>query len=270
MVLEQVLPSVRGSQTRRASQWICCRGTGPKEEQKAWGTFCVKAGRSSSGRSGETLGSAQGGCQLFKDSAEVAALRAKAEQAKEANKLAKLSARPPETAVRDVFTALRRNKASYAKDQEKITELEAAATAAAEAVEKAKQKAAERLALINSLEADYAKEVGRLSQRSDSITHLQTSLRDAFHPLENSAEALPLLSQLQSVFTSLSGMLAAATPTPAAVEELPDDVDMKPDKGLSAEAAARAFARSLEGLPEEESEAKKQKFKEFVDEELGV
>ena len=47
-------------------------------------------------------------------------------------------------------------------------------------------------------------------------------------------------------------MLAAATPTPATTDGRIDDVVMQPDTGLSVEAVARAYARSLEGLPEDE------------------
>ena len=49
-----------------------------------------------------------------------------------------------------------------------------------------------------------------------------------------------------------------------------DDIDMQPDKVLSVEAVAQAHARSLEGFPEHESEAKKQKSKEIAEQERRV
>ena len=77
----------------------------------------------------------------FKDSEELAAMQAKMEQAWEADKLAKRQARTPEVAVQAAFSALQNRKAAMAKSQAKISELEAAAQKAAEAVEEAKQKA---------------------------------------------------------------------------------------------------------------------------------
>ena len=64
-------------------------------------------------------------------------------------------------------------------------------------------------------------------------------------------------------------MLAAATPTPATTDGRNDDIDMQPDTDRDISADAVAFERSVEGLPEDEREAKKQKFREFVEEERG-
>ena len=71
----------------------------------------------------------------------------------------------------------------------------------------------------------------------------------------------PLISQLETGFTGFSSLLAAVTPTPPAIDAR-DDIDMQPDKdrAISTEAMAGASERSLERLPEEEGEAKKQKF----------
>ena len=106
-------------------------------------------------------------------------MQAKAEKSWEANKLAKRNARPPETAVHDVSTTLHRQKAAQAKEQAKLVELEAAAKAAAEAVEQAKQKAIKRQEDIDRLQAEYDQELARLVQTKDSVTHLQKSLRDS-------------------------------------------------------------------------------------------
>ena len=81
-------------------------------------------------------------------------MQAKVEQAWEADKLAKRNAGPPETAVHDVSTALQRRKAAQAKEQAKLVELEAAAKAAVEAVEEAKQKAIKRQEDIDRLQAE--------------------------------------------------------------------------------------------------------------------
>ena len=81
-------------------------------------------------------------------------------------------------------------------------------------------------------------------------------------------ESQPLIAQLETAFTGLSSLLAAATPTPMATE-VRDDEELQPDKekDISHEglAVARAFERSLEGLPEEEREAKKAKMVEYVE-----
>ena len=63
----------------------------------------------------------------FKDSEELAAMQAKAEQAWEADKLAKRQASTPEVAVQSAYSALPNRKVTLAKSQAKITELEAAA-----------------------------------------------------------------------------------------------------------------------------------------------
>ena len=170
--------------------------------------------------------------ELFKDTEELAATQPKAAKAWEANKLAKRNARPPKTAVRDVSTALQRQKTAQAKEQAKLVELEAAAKAAADAVEEAKQKAIKRQEDIDRLQAKYDQELARLIQTKDSVT------RDAFQALSGCVEVQPLLSQMASAFT---GMLAAVTPTPAATDERNDDIDMQPDKGLTVEAVARAL-----------------------------
>ena len=65
-------------------------------------------------------------------------------------------------------------------------------------------------------------------------------------------------------------MLAAATLTLAATDGRNDDIDMQPDKELTVEAVARAYTRSLEGLPDDESEAKKRKFVEYIEQERQV
>ena len=87
-------------------------------------------------------------------------------------------------------------------------------------------------------------------------------MREAFQALSGSVEAQPLISQWETAFTGLSSLLAAATPTPTAIDAR-DDIDMQPDKDRAISTEARAFERSLEGLPEEEREAKKQKFVEL-------
>ena len=73
---------------------------------------------------------------------------------------------------------------------------------------------------------------------------------------------------MESAFTGLSGLLAAATPTPMATEVRDDEelqLDKEKDISHEALAVARAFERSLQGLPEEEREAKKAKMVEFVE-----
>ena len=95
-------------------------------------------------------------------------------------------------------------------------------------------------------------------------------MREAFQALSGSVEAQPLLSQLELASTGLSSMLAAATPTLPATHAGNDDIDMQPDKAISAEVLARAYARPPEGLPEDEREAKKEKFVEIVEEERRV
>ena len=144
---------------------------------------------------------------------ELAEMQAKAEQAWEADKLAKRNARP-ETAVHSVPMALQNRKATLVKSQAKITELEAAAKAAVEAVDEAKQKADKLQGEIDKLQTEYDEEVARLVKPSDLVTHLRNSVREAFQALSGSVEAQPLISQLETAFTGLSSLLAAATPTP--------------------------------------------------------
>ena len=96
-------------------------------------------------------------------------------------------------------------------------------------------------------------------------------MREAFQALSGSVEAQPLISQLETAFTGLSSLLAAATSMPPA-NDARDDIDMQPDKekAISNEAMAMAFERSLEGLPEEERGAKKAKIVEYVEQERRV
>ena len=80
-------------------------------------------------------------------------------------------------------------------------------------------------------------------------------------------EAQPLIAQLESAFTGLSGLLAVATPTPMATEVRDnEELQLDKEKGISHEALAfaRAFERSLQGLPDEEREAKKAKMVEYA------
>ena len=202
----------------------------------------------------------------LKGSEELAAMQAKVEQAWEADKLAKRQARTPEVAIQSAFSALQSRKAAMAKSQTKISELEAAAKAAVEAVDEAKQKAEKLQGEIDKLQTEYDEEVARLVKPLDPVTHLQSNVRAAFQALSGNPEAQPLISQLETAFTGLSSLLAAATPTPWATD-VRDDEDVQQDKEKAfsheAMAVARAFERSLEGLPEEEREAKKAKMVEF-------
>ena len=198
-------------------------------------------------------------------------MQAKAEQAWEADKLAKRQARTPEVAVQSAFSAFQSRKAALAKSQTKISEVEAAAKAAAEAVDEAKQKAEKLQGEIDKLQTEYDEEVARLVKPSDPVTHLRNIVCEALQALSGNLEAQPPISQLETAFTGVSSSLAAATPTPPAAD-VRDDIDMQPDKekAISIEAMARAFERSLEGLPEEEHEAKKAKFVEYVEQERRV
>ena len=207
----------------------------------------------------------------FKGSEELAAMQTKVEQAWEADKLAKRQARTPEVAVHSVSTALQRQKATQAKTQAKLVELEAAARAAVEAVEEARQKVVKQQAEIDKLQEDHEAELARLVKTSDPVTHHQKSVRAAFKalPLWKCCSSAPP-NTAGNASTGLSSMLAAAAPTPQATDACNDDIDMLPDKAISAEAVAWAFERSQEGLPEDEREAKKQKFVEFVEEERRV
>ena len=98
--------------------------------------------------------------------------------------------------------------------------------------------------------------------------NLQSNVRAAFQALSGNPEAQPLIAQLETAFTGLSSQLAAATPTPMATEVRDDEelqLDKEKDISHEALAVARAFERSLQGLPEEEREAKKAKMVEFVE-----
>ena len=56
---------------------------------------------------------------------------------------------------------------------------------------------------IDSLQTEGS----RLVKTSDPVTHLQKSVREAFHALSGSVEAQPLLSQLELAFTGLLSTL---------------------------------------------------------------
>ena len=165
----------------------------------------------------------------FKGSEELAAMQAKMEQAWEADKLAKRQARTPEVAVQAAFSALQNRKAAMAKSQAKISELEAAAKQAAEAVEEAKQKAEKLQGEIDTLSKEYDEELARLVKPSNPVTHLQSNVRAAFQALSGNPEAQPLISQLETAFTGLSSLLAAAMPTPMATD-VRDDEELQQDK----------------------------------------
>ena len=159
-----------------------------------------------------------------------------------------------------------------AKSQTKITELEAAAKQAAEAVEEAKQKAEKLQGEIDKLQTEYDEEVARLVKPSDPVTHLQNNVREAFQALSGNLEAQPLISRLETAFTGLSSLLAAATPTPMVNDMRRHRRAAGQREGLSerSNGVARALKRSLEGLPEEEREAKKAKIVEYVEKERHV
>ena len=167
---------------------------------------------------------------------------------------------------RCVSTALQGQKVAQTTEQAKLVELEAAAKAAAEAVENAKQKAVKRQEDIDRLQGEYDQEVSRLVQFSDSVTHLQKSLRDAFQALSGSVEAQP------SPLTDGIGFHRHADGGNAPSgghRQAQRRHRHAANKGLTVEAAARACTRSLEGLPDE-SEAKKQKFVEYIEQERRV
>ena len=97
-------------------------------------------------------------------------------------------------------------------------------------------------------------------------------MRAAFQALSGNPEAQPLIAQLETAFTGLSSLLAAATPTPMATEVRDDEelqLDKEKDISHEALAVARAFERSLQGLPEEEREAKKAKMVEYVEQAIS-
>ena len=93
-------------------------------------------------------------------------------------------------------------------------------------------------------------------------------MRETFQAVSGKSEAQPLFAQIETAFAGLASLLAAATPTPMATDA-PDDQELQMDKerdpshdGL---AWARSCQRSLEGLPEEEREAKKAKIAELLE-----
>ena len=199
----------------------------------------------------------------FKDSEELAAIQAKMEQAWEADKLAKRQARTPEVAVQSALSALQHRKAAMAKSQDKISELEAAARKATEAVDEAKQKAEKLQGEIDKLQKEYDEELARLAKPSDRVTHLQSNVRVAFQALSGNPEAQPLIAQLETAFTGLHSLLAAATPTPMAIE-VRDDEELQPgkEKNISHEAlaVATAFERSLEACPRKSERPRRQRW----------
>ena len=150
-------------------------------------------------------------------------MQAKMEQAWEADKLAKRQARTLEVAVQAAFSALQNRKAAMAKSQAKISELEEAAQKAAEAVEEAKHKAEKLQGEIDKLSKEYDEELARLTKPSDPVSNLQSNVRAAFQALSGNPEAQPLIAQLETAFTGLSSLLAAATPTPMATKGRDDE-----------------------------------------------
>ena len=140
-------------------------------------------------------------------------------------------------------------------------------------MEEAKQKAEKLQGEIDKLSKEHDEEVARLVKPSNPVTHLQSNVREAFQALSGNPEAQPLIAQLETAFTGFSSLLAAATPTPMATE-VRDDEDLQQDKEKAisneAVAVARAFERSLQGLPDEEREAKKAKIVEYVEQERQV
>ena len=183
----------------------------------------------------------------FKGSEELAAMQAKMEQAWEADKLAKRQARTPEVAVQAAFSALQNRKAAMAKSQAKISELEEAAQKAAEAVEEAKQKAEKLQGEIDKLSKEYDEELARLVKPSDPVSNLQSNVRAAFQALSGNPEAQPLIAQLETAFTGLSSLLAAATPTPMATE-VRDDEELQLDKEKDISHEALAVRQSLRAV----------------------
>ena len=187
-------------------------------------------------------------------------MQAKAEQAWEAEKLAKRQARSPEVAVQSALSALHNRKAALARSQANVIELEAAAKAAVEAAEEAKQKTEKLQGEIDKLQTEPDVEVARLVNPSDPVTHLWNNVREAFQALSGNPEAQPLIAQLETAFTGLSSLLAAATPTPVATD-VRDDTDMQPDKekATSNEAMARALERSF-ACPRRNTRPKRQRW----------
>ena len=266
MVLEQAVPTLRGSEAGAPSSSAAAaqvprrnrkRGSRPAQKQsnpsvvnlaKAWEVFKNH--------------------EHFKDSEELAAMQAKMEQACEADKLAKGQARTPEVAVQSTLSAIHSRKAALAKSQDKISEQEAAAKKANEAVEEAKQEAEKLQGEIDKLQKECVEDLARLVKPSAPVTHLQSNVREAFQAVSGKPEAQPFIAQMETALAGLPGLLAIATPTPMATDVCDDEdlqVGKENDISNDALAVARAFQRSLEGLAEEEREAKKAKFPELVE-----
>ena len=273
MVLEQAVPAMRGSEARQRSKLTCCRSPGPTEEPEARSTRPTKKPSTPPEVNLAKVLDGLKDNEHFKGSEELAAMQAKVEEAWEADKLAKRQARTPEVAVQPALSAFQSRKAAMAKSQVKISELEAAAQKAAEAVEEAKQKAEKLQGEIDKLQTEYDEELARLTKPSDPVSNLQSNVRAAFQALSGNPEAQPLIAQLETAFTGLSSLLAAATPTPMAADVRDDEeLQLEKEKDISHEALAfaRVFERSLQGLPEEEREAKKAKMVEYVEQERQV
>ena len=134
--------------------------------------------------------------ERIKEWEEFVTLQTKADQMLEADKLAKRNARPPETAVYSVATALQRHKSLQEKEQAMLVEVDEAAQKAAKAADEAKDKAVKRQEEIDRLQADYERERARLVLASESDSKLHTALRDTFHALSDHAEARTLFCRL--------------------------------------------------------------------------
>ena len=136
--------------------------------------------------------------------------------------------------------------AAMAKSQTKITELEAAAKQAAEAVEEAKQKAEKLQGEIDKLLTEYDEEVARLVKPSDLVTHLQSNVREVFTgPLWKSRSPAPYLSVGNSFHRPFQFVGGCKTPTPTATD-VRDDVDLQQDKEKAISNDAMAVARTSE------------------------
>ena len=135
-------------------------------------------------------------------------------------------------------------------------------------MEEAKLKAEKLQGEIDKVSKEYDEELARLTKPSDPVSNLQSNVRAAFQALSGNPEAQPLIAQLETAFTALSSLLAAATLTPMATEVRDDEeLQLDKEKDISHEACAfaRAFERSLQVLPEEEREVKKAKMVEYVE-----
>ena len=205
--------------------------------------------------------------ERLQDSQALALVQQEMEQAVEADKLAKRQARTPEVAMQSSLSAINSRRAALAKAQAKVSELEEAAKKANEAVDEAKQKAEKLQGEIDKLQKEYDQDLARLTKHADPVTHLQNNVREAFQVVSDKPEAQPFIAPMETALAGLSGLLAIATPTPMATDVGDDkDLQMGDASELSSDAiaAARTYQRSLEGLPEEEREAKKAKFAELT------